>query len=511
VTDARSNATAEFPLDELNSLVDWISSQTGLSFRNQRENAAKTIARYILKSGDDSPAACRQRLKIERKAFDELVGELTIGETYFFRDERQFDLIAGEFLNTVRDIRPVDHRFRFWSAGCSSGEEVWSLAALLKLALLDQRSDVLGTDISQSSLARARAGEYGAWSLRGASGDRMRRWGKQIDRRFIVSDSLRSMVSFEYLNLAADQYPSFTSKTNGLDLILCRNVMIYFDRETVRSVSERLFRCLAPGGWLIMGASDPPLADYAPFKVLMRDCGQVYVRPEQVESTGADDSRTESSRLPVASSRATRPAGAQSMRFQRTSVDRPDRQRQNLANEIPQQVRQARVGRDGECTAPLETVQRALAKGEYERVLALTSEQVNDATCCILRVRALASLDTAKAEAFCRQALSQHRVSKELHYLQAILLTELARYGDAMASARSAVYLDQNLIVGHLALGCALERLGQTAAACRSFRNAQRLSEAWPIDQPVPFADGESAERLAESASQHLAILSGDA
>lgn len=260
-----------------------------------------------------------------------------------------------------------------------------------------------------------------------------------------------------------------------------------------------------------MGASDPPLAEYAPFEVLMRDCGQVYVRPEQLAPTGADDSRAESSRLPVTSSRAKRPAGAQSMRLQRTSADRPVRQRQNLANEFPQRVRQAGVGCDEECTDPLETVQRALAKGEYERVLALTSEQLNDATCCILRVRALASLDTAKAEAFCRQALSQHRVSKELHYLQAILLTELARYGDAMTSARSAVYLDQNLIVGHLALGCALERLGQTAAACRSFRNAQRLSEAWPIDQPVPFADGESAERLAESASQHLAILSGDA
>lgn len=488
---------------ETDSLIDWISQQTGLSFRSQRESAAEIINRYVQRSNSGTPAACRQKLESDQAAFDDLVGELTIGETYFYRDEDQFDLIAGEFLDVMQASRPDDHRLRAWSAGCASGEEVWTLASVFANAQLGDRADVLGTDISQSSLTRARAGEYGSWSLRGSAGEKMRRWGTESNRRFTISDRLRPLVTFEYLNLAADQYPSFTSKTVGLDLILCRNVMIYFDRATIQSVAEKLFQCLSPGGWLITGASDPPLADYAPFKILMRDCGQVHVRPDHCEP--------ESPR-PEAGSSAGNHSASSNKRSGKVTVsdqsrlDRQNRQRTPM-QKTHGRAQQSRHVAQQRANVQAERASRSLSQGNYQQVLDDTNEYFDDIRCCLLRVRALANLDTEQAADFCHEATRQHQVSAELHYLHAILLTELAQYSEAATAARSSVFLDQSLIVGHLALGSALERLGKTSGARRSFRNARRLSENWPENQPVPCSDGESASRLAESAARHLALL----
>ena len=499
---------AKTPLTaETEALIDWISQQTGLSFRSQRDSAAEIINRYIQRSNSGPAAACRQKLESNQAAFDDLVGELTIGETYFYRDEKQFELIAGEFLDVMQASRPDDHRLRAWSAGCASGEEAWTLASVFTNAQLGDRADVLGTDISQSSLTRARAGEYGSWSLRGSAGEKMRRWGTESNRRFTIADRLRPLVTFEYLNLAADQYPSFTSKTVGLDLILCRNVMIYFDRATIQSVAKKLFQCLSPGGWLITGASDPLLADYAPFKVMMKDCGQVYVRPDhcEAESWRPDASRSSESRntFPTTTrSEGTVPG--------QSTTDRRENQRwpPQKTHVRDQQLRHVTQKPVTTPTEPShEQAKRFLSQGNYQQVLDATNEHFDDIRCCLLRVRALANLDTEQAADFCSQATKKHQVSAELHYLHAILLTELARYSEAATAARSSVFLDQNLIVGHLALGSALERLGETAGARRSFRNARRLSENWPENQPVPCSDGESAARLAESAARHLALL----
>ena len=119
---------AKTPLTaETEALIDWISQQTGLSFRSQRDSAAEIINRYIQRSNSGPAAACRQKLESNQAAFEDLVGELTIGETYFYRDEKQFELIAGEFLDVMQASRPDDHRLRAWSAGCASSDDAWTL------------------------------------------------------------------------------------------------------------------------------------------------------------------------------------------------------------------------------------------------------------------------------------------------------------------------------------------------------------------------------------------------
>ncbi len=97
------------------SLLEWVTSQTGLSFRGQRESATDILRRAIKRRGDANPDDFRRRLAADRAAFDDLIGELTIGETYFFRDRSQFELITNYFFQHLNKIRPPHHQIRIWS------------------------------------------------------------------------------------------------------------------------------------------------------------------------------------------------------------------------------------------------------------------------------------------------------------------------------------------------------------------------------------------------------------
>ncbi|MBC7818111.1 MAG: chemotaxis protein CheR, partial [Planctomycetaceae bacterium] len=177
----------------------------------------------------------------------------------------------------------AEHVLRAWSAGCASGEEAYSLAMLFDSEGWAGRSHVLGTDISARALAAARRGSYREWSFRGDGAAQALRFVTRRSEEHVIADALRGRVEFKPLNLAIENYPSMAAGTVALDLILCRNVLIYFDLATVASVARRLFESLVPGGWLVTGASDPPLGEHAPFETVIAPEG-VFLRRGLAES-----------------------------------------------------------------------------------------------------------------------------------------------------------------------------------------------------------------------------------
>ena len=114
--------------------------------------------------------------------------------------------------------------------------------------------------------------------MRGEGADAAKPYLQPYEGRFLVAEHIHRRVNFEYLNLALDVYPSLTTDTWGMDIILCRNVLIYFDPQAIRAVARRLYQALAVGGWLLTAASDPPLAAYAPFETVTTDAGLLYRR-----------------------------------------------------------------------------------------------------------------------------------------------------------------------------------------------------------------------------------------
>ncbi|MBB2162136.1 CheR family methyltransferase, partial [Gluconacetobacter sacchari] len=191
-----------------------------------------------------------------------LESAVTIGETFFFRYAEQFHALERTILpDLLTRLRPR-RAIRIWSVGCANGAEPYSLAILLHRMLrargeADWDVEILGTDISEQALERARRAEYGAWSLRDVGASERRRWFRPAPcgRHWILRDVYRRMVRFAYGNIM--DLPAGGGPGGPFDLILCRNVLLYFETaralDLVRAMAERL----SPPGWLLLGHSDP--------------------------------------------------------------------------------------------------------------------------------------------------------------------------------------------------------------------------------------------------------------
>jgi chemotaxis protein methyltransferase CheR len=242
----------------LHVVMEFIQARTGLLFPPSRQRDAEACVRQAMEAAKiEDPQRFLRRIDADENIFDRLITALTVSETYFFREPRQFEFIRSYILPKLQRERAPSAGLRFWSAGCASGEEAYSLAILLEQEGLAQGASILATDICGAVLTRARNASYNAWSFRGNSTEAMAQYFCRRDGRLVLQDRLRQRVSFRSLNLADENYPSLVTGTLDIDLILCRNVLIYFDQDTVARVARRLFAALAEGGWLITGPSDP--------------------------------------------------------------------------------------------------------------------------------------------------------------------------------------------------------------------------------------------------------------
>ncbi len=474
------------------AVIRLLGERTGLSFPAQRHDSAEQgIRRAMTHAGVADLDRYRTLLESDDDALDHLIVELTIGETYFFREPAQFEFIRGEVLPELQRRRGHEHGIRAWSAACASGEEAYSLAIVFKEAGLAGQAYLLATDISREALAKAHRAIYSNWSLRGEGATRATPYLSKRGNLHELADGIRRSVTFEYLNLALDVSPSFVTGAWGMDLILCRNVLIYFDRDTVRKVARRLYESLAPGGWLLTASSDPPLGEDASFETVVTDVGVFYRRPFSLDKeTGfrqGDKETTEGEAK-----------GDIIPQREPASV--------SLSPCLPDSLSPTASTRKAESN-PHEEAQEAFARGDYGRAAELTRSLTQDVLSGILHVRALANLKTSQAEHACAEAAARHPLSAEVHYLHAVLLLELGRDEEAARAARRVVYLDRSLAIGHFTLGSILRHHGDLAGARRAYRNAHDLCLGRPSDEIVPLSDGEQAGRLARAAAAQLAIL----
>jgi chemotaxis protein methyltransferase CheR len=447
-------------------IADIVRARTGLSLATTRSADVQTgIGRAMARREIWDVSRYLALLEADAVPLDDLIVELTVGETYFFRDKAHFDFIRHAVLPEVLRRRGPESTTRVWSAACATGEEAYSLASVLDEAGVD--GHVLATDISRAALQKARAATYRPWSLRGAA---------EIPGRFLsrtgddwtVEPHIRRRVTFQFHNLAQSPYPSIAAGIWGMDLILCRNVLIYFDRAVVSRVAQGLYESLADDGWLMTGPSDPPLDGLAPFTSVVTEAGVFYRRLRPAAESG----------IHVGSaSRRTSPAEA--------GPHVPDVPREDS----------------------LVQAQQALAAGDYERALALTDGVVGEAG-AILRVRAMANGRGAAAAA--REAHRWSRsqpLSPELHVLHGVISIEAGDHEEAVRALKRALYLDRSLAIANFLLGSACRRLGRSDEARRAYRNARDLARTRPPDEPVVFADGQAAGSLAEAAESEMMLL----
>ncbi|GFO56634.1 hypothetical protein GMSM_36410 [Geomonas sp. Red276] len=433
---------------------------------------------------------------------EKLAGVLTIGETYFLRDPKSFRLFEERLLPELVAARRREGRLRLtiWSAGCSSGEEPYTIAILLSRLIPDLPAweiQLVGSDLNENALARARAGIYTPWSFRNAPPWLWEYFTRLADGRFELSPRVRSMVRFCRLNLAE---PSSFRHATGLDeadLIFCRNVMLYFTPAQALKTQAGLHGLLREGGWLFVAPTEVDHRNLGGFRCL--HAGGTFV----LEKSG-----------PLAPSH---PAGGAPRPFPPGPAEGHRRLRPPPRPEpaavpppAPPQAPPAAAAPpppsglpEGEGEARYREALDLYREGRYreaaERCRPIPPEGELGARSLALSARALANLGLCEeAAGLCRKAIDCDRLSAASHYLLSLILEQQGDDGGAARALRTALFIDHDHLMAYLALGNLKRRCGEPGESRRCFMNALRLLERRLPHEVLPEAEGLTAGRLAE-------------
>ncbi len=237
--------------------------RTGLKLRPRQYDSLKTatasrISALHLRDEVEYCRLLRDGGLVSETEWQYLARLLTNKESYFFRDSGQMALLRDSILPELINRNKSTKSLRIWSAGCSTGEEAYTLAMLVDELLrraknLDWKITVIGSDIDHNALEHARQGIYSQWSFRMVDPEIKRRYFDHLNNGWQVLEPLRSLIDFKPCNLVADPFPSSATGIFEMDLILCRNVFIYFESRAVAEVLEKFAKTLNFGGYLMTG------------------------------------------------------------------------------------------------------------------------------------------------------------------------------------------------------------------------------------------------------------------
>ncbi|AKT39698.1 CheR family methyltransferase [Chondromyces crocatus] len=463
-----------------------IKESLGLVFtRGRGRDFDVGIGRTMQALGLADPMQLLQRLVArEPTAQQALASALTVGETYFFRHPEHFQLVRELALPEALRRRPAGQA-RLWSAGCATGEEAYSLA-LVALELLGSaaraRVEVLATDLSPTALARARAGRYGPWSFRGVSEEVQRRWFIQEDALRRVAPEAQALVRFEPLNLADAVRPSAPWPAD-VDVVFCRNVLIYLDEKVRAAFFLRMAAALSLGGWLVLAPSDPvPGSDSGLTPRRERGHNVYQVDAGVKEEACARSTATvapRSSVRPFSRSEAAAPGD--------TAAGTPPPPSAALAPAsialapasialapasmpVPTPRSQPRVV---PMRAKVAVAETALApEGGARGVVDVAARGEPPAA----EARRLANAgETERALTLLDEAIVAEPMETSLYLLRATVLLDVGRAEAASQDARRAMMLTPQSPAAHLVSAAAAVQTGEEAEAARGLRNARTL------------------------------------
>lgn len=441
-----------------------------------------------------------------------LVAELTIGETYFFRNKGHFEALAKRILpDLIEQRRRFNRSIRIWCAGCATGEEPYSVAMLLRELIPDVGSWnilILATDIDEGALNKAREGVYSKWSFRGVE-ERIQDacFTEDACGGYRLDESIKRMVTFSYLNLVQDRYPSLSSNTHGMDLILCRNVTIYFPAEITERVISGFWQCLVDGGWYIPGASEPNLVSYNAFEHVSFPGAVMYRKPQAGSGATVASSTTVLGGMRQAGLRPMAPKTPSAPPPTSRSEAVPPGQPAALARATRGQhvpvghkadVRTARPLPSGD---PYEEARACIGRGDLDGALVKLYEKLDGDPNHVPTYVALGRIYANKgsfeeAQVWCERALERDKLNPECYFTLSMIYQGNGLADRATDALKKALYLDPTFVLAHYSLANLYVQQGNGSAASRSFRNARRLLVGQPDESLVPEGEGMVVGRM---------------
>ncbi len=428
--------------DPWNNLKQYLIAHTGLAYYKDRDEQLRRaleprmLAVEASDFGDFLDHLHNHPAEVER-----IVARLTVGETYFFRDRSQFQAIV-EVVFPDLIARIGGRKPKVWSAGCSIGAEPYSLACLAWShpgGLLHPLS-ILATDINVEALELARSRRFSEWALRDVSPqERELYFELDADAGWALRARFAQGIHFEHHNLVTDPIPP---RGELYDLIVCRNVLIYFEPNCIQDLLHQFYRALRPGGWLLVGYSEPNMEMFRQFEAVRRPGTILYRRPTGVIANPILP--------PLAKSKTPEP--------------------------IPSSCQSVATN-----ARPL---QRSSDLGQL-KALADSGKWV-------------------EARELSERLLHQDPLLARVHFYRALVQEHLGGFHDSDHSFRQALYLDRKDPLIHYYRGLTQLRQGVRSEATKSFRTVIRLLESWDPITPVSDLEGISASELRALALQHI-------
>jgi chemotaxis protein methyltransferase CheR len=484
-------------------------------------------------------------VKLLRSAEDELRSLLplvTVGHTEFFRDPKQFRALESRILpDALWRARRENRRVSIWSAGCATGEEPYSLAMVLaEQGALPIEVDLWATDLNLAAVEAARQGRFSARRVAGMHGDRRTRFFRPVEDGYEIVSSLKDYVRFDGQNLAVPVFEKV--KPESLDLILCRNVIIYFDLPTIRALMDRFLTALRPGALLLLGYSESLFKVYDRFEMVEMEGAFVYRRPVKplaprtpisVAHTKSRDTQSNSALLP--STRALKttldtsskvppvaPRKTQEASASKASEVSPAASASEPSRKPLEGGAEAGRTRTGEMPAwslmlapgeRLNAAVRMIERGDFVSAVATVEQLLSDepghldALLTLGNIYSLSGRVVDAREAFA-QAINREPLCVEARVFGGLAELQAGELAEARAELGKALFLEPSLAIGHYLMAQVHERLKDNEAARRHYRNAisqlrfpqRQLAGHYP---ELP----DSAESISRAARYALAAL----
>jgi chemotaxis protein methyltransferase CheR len=457
-----------------------LSRYAGLRFDPRHSSALwQAIQSRLQASGVADPRLYLQRLRTDEAEWLHLAEVTAIHETAFFRHAGQFRVMAETILPELIRSRAAERRLRLWSAACSTGEEPYSLAiAIHQLNLpADWEVRIVATDLSTRALAIARNAVFTEQRLRSFSPELRTRYFEPHGARFRLRDEVRSLVTFAQFNLSQ---PELAGYLREMDIVFCRNVLIYLVPAAVRQAVDHFQAALCNGGYLFLGYSETLFGMSTRFESVMFEDACVYRRlTSVVPGTPAERAHPANSDLALDPQSAPREAP-------RSPLAQPEVTTIDLQRTIDRCVDSGDLAR---------------ASRETERWLLIEPDSL-PARFKLARLYA-AQERNADAARVLRELLARDPLHAPSYVLLGVLCSRQNETGEAVAQFQHALYLEPQTPLAHFFLGNIYQEQGQLRQALHAYRQALRLGGSFTPE----WDSGFTPELLAQVCQRSIARL----
>ncbi len=419
--------------------------------------------------------------ELNQRQVEVLARFLTVGETYFMREKRVFEALDSQIIpDLLRERRMKESSINIWSAGCCTGEEPYSVAIMLDQLIPDIQAwniSILGTDINPLFLQKANRGIYTEWSFRGTPASIRERYFKKVgSREFMIIDRIKQMIHFSYLNLAKDPFRTSGIGPEPMDIIFCRNVLMYFKPDRVEEIVNKFYDVLNEDGWLIVGPSESAHIYFSKYEsvefpgaILFRKSLKPKNKPEKI--IRRQKKKAIYHTLPTVKKKVARPALKPALRAE------PEKTKSEKKQVFSQALQYYR-----------EKKYQAVAEA-VEQFLTISTNP--DIRMMLLLSKAYANLGRLEqAMNWCTKAINHDKLNPRCYHLQGSLFQEQDRLEEAAQSYQRVLYLNPDYPMAHFMLGNVCRQQGKVRESNKYFSNVLSLLNAQDKDSLLPDAEG---------------------